>query len=283
MTAAALRTATVGEPSVPMSGMWKRVATAVVVVPLFVWAVLEGPSALFSALVIALSGGAAWELSRMFERAERSTHTRLAVAAAMAVTASFLLPGGPTIALAATIVVVLTVALSVPTARSVESAATTIFTVTYVGWLLGHAMLLRGALGGPQLVLFLVGVTWAGESAAYIVGSTLGRRKLAPTISPGKTVEGAAAQVIVSLGVAPLLGAWLLGDWSTAQVLGAGLLLGVLGQVGDLAESTIKRSLGTKDTGVIIPGHGGVLDRLDSLLFNTSALFYYITIVGACS
>jgi phosphatidate cytidylyltransferase len=266
-----------------MSGIWKRSVTAIIAVPLFVWAVLAGHAAIFSAIVILLGAGAAWELSRMFERAERATLPRLAVLGAVAVMASFLAPGGPTIAMTAAILVVLTAALSVATARSVETAATTMLTVAYVGWPMGHALLLRGELAGPQLVLLLVGVTWAGESAAYLVGSTLGRHKLAPTISPGKTVEGAAAQVIVSLGVAPALGAWLLPDWSVAPLLGAGLLLGVLGQVGDLAESTIKRSLGTKDTGGMIPGHGGVLDRLDSLLFNTPALYYYVTIVGACS
>ena len=267
----------------PISGIWKRLATAVVFIPVFVW-VVEGPSGLFHALIVALSAGACWELVRMLERAERVTHSRLAVAAAAIVTASFLyVPRGPTVALVVTLLVVLSASLFTPTERSVESAATTVLAVTYVSWLLGHAVLLRELPGGARLILFLVGVTWCGEAAAYAVGSTLGRWKLAPIISPGKTIEGAVAQLAVSVGAAPLLGLWLLPDWSSARLLGAGLLLGVLGQLGDLAESAIKRSLGTKDTGGLIPGHGGVLDRLDGLLFNAPALFYYVTNVGGGS
>ena len=262
-----------------ISGVWKRLATAVVLIPAFVWVVLHASLLIFHAFIVALSAGASWELARMLQRAGRPTHARLAVAGTMVVAASFLVPGAAPIALVAVLLVVLTASLSAPTSESVESAATTLLAVTYVGWLLGHAAPLRGLPSGAALVLFLVAVTWAGESAAYAVGSTLGRRKLAPVISPRKTVEGTVAQVVASLGVAALLGRWLLADWSMPHLLGAGLLLGVLGQVGDLAESAIKRSLGTKDTGGMIPGHGGLLDRLDSLLFNTPALFYYVTFV----
>jgi phosphatidate cytidylyltransferase len=98
---------------------------------------------------------------------------------------------------------------------------------------------------------------------------------LAPAISPNKTVEGAAAQIAASLLGALVLAAWLLPEWSFARTLGAGLLLGIVGQVGDLAESVIKRSVGVKDTGDLIPGHGGLLDRVDGLLMNVPALYYY--------
>jgi phosphatidate cytidylyltransferase len=124
-------------------------------------------------------------------------------------------------------------------------------------------------------VLFLVGVTWAGESAAYLVGSSIGRHRLAPILSPRKTVEGAIAQVIISVAAAMALGYWLLPACGLMGAAGAGAVLGVIGQVGDLAESAIKRSIGTKDTGDLIPGHGGMLDRIDSLLFNAPALYLY--------
>jgi phosphatidate cytidylyltransferase len=126
----------------------------------------------------------------------------------------------------------------------------------------------------------LVGTTWAGESAAYVVGSVLGRHPLAPVISPRKTVEGAVGQLTVSILTAAGLGAWLLPQWSMSTAILAGALLGIVGQVGDLVESAIKRSLGAKDTGGLIPGHGGVLDRLDGLLFNAPALFYYASYAG---
>jgi phosphatidate cytidylyltransferase len=115
---------------------------------------------------------------------------------------------------------------------------------------------------------------------AYVVGSTLGRHKLAPVISPRKTVEGAVAQVAASVLTGAALGAWLLPGCGMTAALAGGALLGVVGQVGDLAESVLKRSVGTKDTGGIIPGHGGLLDRIDSLLFNLPAFFYFSRLVG---
>ena len=152
--------------------------------------------------------------------------------------------------------------------------------IVYVGWLLGHGLWFETLPDGAALVLFLVGTTWAGESAAYGVGSLFGRHELAPSISPRKTVEGAAGQLLVSVGAAAGLGAWLLPHWSVSTAILAGAMLGIVGQIGDLAESAVKRSLGAKDTGTLIPGHGGVLDRLDGLMFNAPALFYYASWVG---
>jgi phosphatidate cytidylyltransferase len=158
---------------------------------------------------------------------------------------------------------------------SVEATANTLFTAVYVGWLLGYAIWLQNRADGPMLVIFLVGVTWIGETAAYLVGSSMGRRPLAPVLSPKKTLEGAAAQVVASVAAGLGLGAWLVPGCSLVGAAGAGALLGVVGQVGDLAESAIKRSLGTKDAGELIPGHGGMLDRIDGLLFNAPALYFY--------
>jgi phosphatidate cytidylyltransferase len=150
----------------------------------------------------------------------------------------------------------------------------------YVGWFLGHALALYRRPDGGGLVLFLVAVTWIGESAAYVVGSVLGRHKLAPLVSPNKTLEGALAQLAASVAAAAVFGEWLLPDWSLARALPAGVILGVVGQLGDLAESAIKRSAGVKDASGLIPGHGGVLDRVDGLLFNSPALYYYVVLGG---
>jgi phosphatidate cytidylyltransferase len=109
----------------------------------------------------------------------------------------------------------------------------------------------------------------------------MGRHKPAPVISPRKTVEGAVAQVVASVVSGAALGAWFLPSCGLAVAVAGGAMLGVVGQIGDLAESVIKRSVGTKDTGGLIPGHGGVLDRIDSLLFNLPA-FYYFTVVAGC-
>jgi len=208
------------------------------------------------------------------------------VALAAAVTASFAsvtlgaMPAYPALAIALAAGLVLSAPVWSGVVPSTEAPANTLLGITYIGWLLGFAILLHGLPQGPWLVLFLMAVTWAGETAAYAVGSLIGRRRLAPTLSPGKTLEGSAAQIVVSIVTAVLLDRWLPPGCGGAVAIAAGGLIGVVGQVGDLAESAIKRSMGTKDTSQIIPGHGGVLDRIDSLLFNIPMFYGYIAMMG---
>jgi phosphatidate cytidylyltransferase len=271
-----------------ISAAWKRVGSSVVLIPLFVWVTMFAASWVFQLVAIAASAVACRELARMFERTSRPISVWFCVGVGTALTASFatsLYAVGddglvrwvptPELVLLLGVGLIASAPLWKPGQPVVESTANTLFGAVYVGWLLGYAIWLQGRAGGPQLVLFLVGVTWAGESAAYLVGSSIGRHRLAPILSPRKTVEGAIAQVIVSIAAALALGAWLLPACGLTGAAGAGALLGVIGQVGDLAESAIKRSIGTKDTGSLIPGHGGMLDRIDSLLFNAPALYLY--------
>ena len=272
------------------SPAWKRVASSVVLIPVFVWVTTMASAWVFQLLVIAASAVACYELARMFERTGRAISPWLSVGVGAALTASsatslYATVGDdgsplhwmptPELVLLIGVGVVCSAPLWSAGRPVVESTANTLFGAVYVGWLLGYAIWLQGRAGGPQLVLFLVGVTWAGESAAYLVGSSVGRHRLAPILSPRKTVEGAIAQVIISVAAALGLGAWLLPTCGLVGAAGAGVVLGVIGQVGDLAESAIKRSIGTKDTGDLIPGHGGMLDRIDSLLFNAPALYLY--------
>ena len=244
--------------SIPIPAVWQRLATAVVFIPIFVWVVAAAPAAVFYALVVAVGGAASWELLRMFERAGHRTLGPIGVAATITTIGGFIVSDrGPLIAFTLAAFVVLSVPIFMRGELATEPALTAVLSMTYIGWLLGHAIVLRQL---PD-------------------GAWLGRHPLAPRVSPRKTVEGAAAQVVVSVLAAMLLRAWLVPYWSVLQASLAGLLLGVVGQVGDLAESVIKRSLNTKDTGGLIPGHGGVLDRLDSLLFNVPALVYYVTLL----
>lgn len=264
----------------PTAAVLKRIASAVVLVPLLVGVVTLGPPWLFDLLVVVVAALASRELAGMFTRAGRPLSPGLPVAGAAAVTASFATPGGPVPVLTLAVLAVLSAAVWRAGPPAVEPVAATLLALTYVGWLLGHALTLRRLPGGAMMVVFVLGVTWVGETAAYAVGSALGRRPLAPRISPRKTLEGAVAQVAASVTTAALLGAWLLPGWGLGRALGAGLLLGFVGQAGDLAESVMKRSLGTKDAGGLIPGHGGLLDRLDGLLFNVPALVYYVRMTG---
>ncbi|MGA2192421.1 MAG: phosphatidate cytidylyltransferase [Nitrospirota bacterium] len=151
--------------------------------------------------------------------------------------------------------------------------------VVYVAWLSAYVVLLRawnrGGVDGRNLVFFLFVVTWATDTGAYYVGNLIGRHKLYPKISPKKSWEGAVGGFIFAVGFAVVSKYWFYHDLSLDDSIVLGAVLGVVGQVGDLAESMIKRSARIKDSGGIFPGHGGFLDRVDSLLLNAPALYYY--------
>lgn len=157
----------------------------------------------------------------------------------------------------------------------------------YVGWLLPHFLhIQQHGIEGPWWVIFIVAIAMSGDAAGYFVGKSLGRHKLAPRVSPGKSVEGALGillasvamgalfRLVVFVGLAPWLGLGEAPSW--AMILGLATLLGVVGQVGDLSESVMKRAWGIKESGWIIPGHGGVLDRTDSLLFPAVLVYYFL-------
>ncbi len=278
--------ARVGVGRAGKQALLKRLASAVVLLPVFLLIVIKAPNWMFNTLVVIASAVALWELMRLFEQGGRPAYRRFGVVAGTGLTAAFgtVSMVGPMTLPALTLAIAVGAVLSAPLWDEVpatEPAANTLLAILYVGWMLGYGILLHTSTSGDELIIFLVGVTWIGETSAYLVGSAVGRLKLAPVISPKKTVEGAAAQVVASVATGAALGAWLLPHCGTAVALAGGALIGVIGQVGDLAESVIKRSVGTKDTGRLIPGHGGVLDRIDSLLFNLPA-FYYFTLVTGC-
>ncbi len=148
----------------------------------------------------------------------------------------------------------------------------------YVGFLLSHALLLReGAAGledGHGWLLYALLITFAADTGAFFVGKLLGRRKMAPTVSPGKTWEGFAGGLAAAAGASVGLTALLDLPMSIPSQIALGLLLAIVAALGDLAESCMKRRANLKDSGVIIPGHGGILDRIDSLLLTLPVTFY---------
>ncbi len=133
--------------------------------------------------------------------------------------------------------------------------------------------LIRELEMGHAWILFLFAIIWIGDTGAYYGGRSLGKTPLAPSVSPNKTVEGAVSGLLGSLVGAGLMQIWLLSEVSLVHCLIVALVCGIIGQFGDLAESLLKRNTGVKDSGNLIPGHGGVLDRIDSLLFAGPAFF----------
>jgi phosphatidate cytidylyltransferase len=147
----------------------------------------------------------------------------------------------------------------------------------YVPFLLGHLIWVRDWHKGVIWIFFVLAVLFAGDTAAYYVGKAFGRHKLSPNISPGKTVEGALGGLVANLLVGTLFKKCWLPELSWGFCVGLVVLLGVAGQVGDLVESMLKRSVDLKDSGRAFPGHGGVLDRVDGLLFAAPTLYYFKT------
>lgn len=157
------------------------------------------------------------------------------------------------------------------------TVACTVFGILYVAWLFSFLVRLKVLPRGAELVGFVVAVTKLGDMGAYFVGSALGKRPLIPRISPRKTVEGLIGGVLASVGSACLLRGWLpTPAWGHALLLG--VLLGIGVHVGDLIESLFKRDCDTKDSGQLVPGLGGLLDVIDSLLFTIPVFYAYVRI-----
>ncbi len=148
--------------------------------------------------------------------------------------------------------------------------------IIYIGWMLSHFIPLRALDDGREWVIFLLFATFATDTAAFFCGRAWGRRPLAPTISPGKTWEGAIGGFLAAIAASLILALILSLPIPYWQVPILGILIGIFAQLGDLSESLLKRSAGVKESGTLIPGHGGILDRLDSIVFTVIVVYYYV-------
>ncbi|MFA6166427.1 MAG: phosphatidate cytidylyltransferase [Gemmatimonadaceae bacterium] len=267
-----------------MSEFPKRLLVAIVLIPIVVSCVWFGGPALVTLLALA-SGLAAWEFYRLAEVRGARPLSGVGIVASVlipvVVHARFLGFWVPPVSVVALLVpLLLTVALFTRGSDGGPMAAvgTTLAGIVYTGGMLSFAYALRyhefvvDARGGTALVLLPVVVTWLNDTGAYVAGRAFGRAKLMPTVSPGKTWAGAYGAVVASVLTTWVLAAFVLPPMAHLSmrplgivVVGVGLSLAA--QVGDLAESMFKREAGVKDSSHLIPGHGGVLDRVDSLLF----------------
>lgn len=163
---------------------------------------------------------------------------------------------------------------------SLPSSAIAVLATTYVGMLGGSLIRLRNDFGeGSKLVFFLLIVVWLGDTGAYYVGRQFGKHKLSPRISPKKTVEGLAGGMLFSIIAAVVIHYTFFPKFPLVHAMIAGVILSVAGVIGDLAESMWKRSADVKDSGTLLPGHGGFLDRFDSILFTAPILYCYWTLI----
>ncbi|MCH8268132.1 MAG: phosphatidate cytidylyltransferase [Acidobacteria bacterium] len=260
----------------------RRFLTAALLIPLVIALVLWGPPTLLGSVVVALTAVALWEYFRLAEAAGMKALPVPGYAFGLAVVLLILTDSPPVVILAAAVffLMLLWVAAMSPSrqlAACLGSVSATFLGVVYVAVPLGLLawICLRRDGPGSFLILFMLAVIWAGDAAGYYVGSAWGRHKSSPRISPGKSWEGTAGSLAAALLIGFLFARFLWGDEKYGEPLLLAAALNGAGQLGDLAESALKRAAGVKDSSQLVPGHGGVLDRIDALLFTVPVLWYY--------
>jgi len=295
---------------------WKRVATALVLIPVVVGLVLFTPTWIVAIATAAITVLALWEYCALGDaighRAYRvwtivcslllimgatSSHPKAYVRLALPGTSipeatpdlrtlSRLMERSGALHSAADVfflfvlgLMVLTLFTKRPLVEALPAAGISSSALLLVAFPLSFAVRLHGLmLDGPRLLLFALVLTWAGDTTAYFVGRSIGKHPLAPHLSPQKTWEGAVASIIGSLIVGWVFHSWLY--FPLVHLLAMAAVGNVAGQMGDLLESAYKRSAGVKDSGGLLPGHGGVLDRIDALILCIPVIWYYLVVVN---
>jgi len=261
--------------------LWKRVATALVFAPALLYLVWRGGWPLGGACLL-LAGLMLWEYLRMTVADGGAALHGVAYLLTAAWVAAQLgwLPGhlAGLVLPAGTMLLLMTLVLRPhPIATSMQRAGLAALGVLYAGGLIPFMARLRAVdeHSGLGLALAALFCTWAADTGAYFSGRAFGRHKLYPALSPGKTIEGAVGGTAAAIAVAFLIRAWFVPTLAPHHTVALGSLAGLFGMAGDLAESLLKRSTGTKDSSALIPGHGGVLDRFDAVIFVAPALYLY--------
>ena len=173
----------------------------------------------------------------------------------------------------------ITLASTSPGTGTYVSIAVLLLAPFYVGLPLGTMAWIREAKGSPVLI-WLIGVIALSDTAQYYVGTLIGKRKLAPVVSPGKTIEGAVGGLVIAPIAGVLIGRWAMPEMTMAVTAVLSIGLALFGMAGDLFESLLKRSAGAKDSSGLIPGHGGVLDRIDAYLFAAPVFYLFLRFIA---
>jgi|ERR1041385_7378316 phosphatidate cytidylyltransferase len=291
----------------------KRVLTALVLIPVVLAIVFKAPLWLFAAILAAIVLLAQHEYLNIVAACDIQPVRRLTYLVSVLVIVGHLSMSGDLIYMgfpwsvgllfSPALLLLLPVIFGVPIVfrkdmkASLQAAAASSFGILYIAVSLGLLISLRHSPGNEYLILFILFSVWGGDIAAYYVGRSLGRHKLAPVVSPNKSWEGAIASVFASVAIAALVFHYRASinwfflahhdepisfsvDLTWTSVLILGVITNIAAQLGDLFESALKRGAGVKDSGTLLPGHGGMLDRIDALLFAIPVVWYYATFTG---
>ncbi len=268
--------------------MRNRLLTAAVAIPILLFSVWWSQPYLFFAIALFGIVAALYELFHMAERAGAPPFRWVAYPAAVAMLAVAGLDrpawSGAVLAAATIAIMIATLARVDDKARILVSAGATLLGLTYVVLLGSYIVAIRAiptpGIPGKLLTLFFA-IIMMSDTGAYFAGRTMGRHKLAPRVSPAKTVEGSVGGLVASVLAAIASKYVFFPELPIPDAVALGAVMGALGQVGDLCESLIKRGSDVKDAASILPGHGGFLDRLDSMLLNAPVYYYYYVYVLA--
>ena len=253
-----------------------RILTAIVGIPLLLYLVHHG-GASFSLFTTGIAALCCYEYAMMLRIGGRPVHSVLTIllGAALAACAAF---GGPLGLVLTAAIFLVAVVETFSREHSMDRAALTLFGALFAGWMPAHLALIRDLRPHGEAFVFMVFVTvWIMDTAAYAAGHAMGRHLLAPVLSPKKTWEGAVAGFLSAVGVCLAFQHFVFKDeLAPATAAAIGVLIGVTGQVSDLAKSIVKRDVGVKASGALLPGHGGVFDRFDSYFLCAPAVYYFL-------
>ncbi len=261
------------------SQLRQRLLSAAVFIPILLVIIWFGPLWLFSLLIAAVALVGAIEFYRL------ATHGGWQPSVVLGVAFTLFFIADAYFAEPRATEILIPTAVALPLlwlllrSRGEKTLANWLWTVGgifYIGWMLGHFIPLRELEQGRDWVILALFTTFAADSGAYLIGRAWGRHSVVPKISPGKTWEGTFAGLIAGIAAAVALNAILGLPISYWQVSILGFLIAAVAFVGDLVESMLKRKAGVKDAGRLIPGHGGILDRLDSVVFTVVLVYYYV-------
>lgn len=262
--------------------LYKRVLSGLLFLPVFYLFTWKLPPAYFAALVMAAVVVGQYEFYRMAQARGSHPHVELGILLGVLVVLDFSISVFPGLG---KFYVVVVSALVIMTARlfsprpvdgALEDVAYTFLGVFYVAMLFAFQVVIRTGADGKQWLVFLYFIIWASDIGAYSIGIPFGKHRLYEKVSPKKSIEGFAGALAASAGMALLCRSWFMPSIGMGEAVGIALMLAVVGAIGDLVESLFKRAAGVKDSGAVIPGHGGILDRMDSMLFAAPVLYYYL-------
>jgi phosphatidate cytidylyltransferase len=263
---------------------YARELTALVASPLAIWIIGWSHEYVFDATIALIAGLALWELVTLGERKGFHLPKTLCVLVMLFIIAAFVLePISVEMGVFVTLLVLpgFYVFSRGELEEALPSSAIAVMSTLYVGMLGGSLIRLRKDFpgDGPKLVFFLLLVVWLADAGAYYVGRRFGRHRLSPRISPKKSVEGLLGGIATSVIAAVVIHFTFFPAFPLPHAIIAGIVLSLAGVVGDLAESMWKRSAAVKDSGTLLPGHGGFLDRFDSIFYTAPLLYVYWVLI----